>query len=153
MNKITITLLLSSCFLLLGCPHRTMVSNAKVFYKKNNNMLCVNHSRNIEKGVLTTLYDDNVTIPLNKTSPETSCATFSINDKITIKSANNNHIEITPYHVYNFYTGLLKKDMTEGGGSGFGPRICFVKDEQNQYVLNIENTEDLNKMNSKFCSK
>ena len=151
-NKIITPLLLFTCIFLSGCPHRTMVSHTNDFYTKDNNMLCVNNSENVRKGVLNTLYsDNNATILLNRISPKKSCATFNINNKVTITSTDGNNIEMTPYRVYNFYTGLLIEDMKEGKGSGFGPRICFVRNEQNNFILNIENSSDRAKANNNFC--
>ena len=92
-----------------------------------------------------------MTIPLKKISPEKSCAIFNFRDNITINSTDGNVIKMTPYHIYNFYTGLLTKDMKEGNGSGFGPRICFVQNGQNSFTLNIENSSDQIKVSDDFC--
>ena len=150
MNKLTIPVLLSASVLLSGCPERLVSPHANDFYVQGTNMLCVNHSRDVQKGVIWVMNmygnadDDIERIPLNRISPKKSCAVFNINDHITTTTTttDNDEIELTPNRRYNLSTGLLIEDLKEGKGSGFGPKICFSQEGANPVVLEVENHSD-----------
>lgn len=142
MNKLTIPLLLSTSALLSGCPERIMVPNANDFYAQGNNMLCVNHSKDVETGGMRIMSEDKV-IALDKISSKKSCAVFNVNDHIiTTTTDNDDEIELTLNRLYSFYTDLIKKNGDSDKASGFGPRVCFSKEEQNPVVLEVENHSD-----------
>ena len=161
MNKLTIPVLLSAGILLSGCPERLVGPHANDFYAQSNNMLCVNHSKNVETGLITTLYtDETYKIPLNRISPKKSCAVFNVNDHITTtttttttKATGNDEITLKPNLVYNFHTALIKKNGDSAKGSGFGPRVCFSQEGASPIVLEIENHSDRRNRdeNSIFC--
>ena len=157
MNKLAIPLLLSASALLSGCPERLVGPHANDFYVQGTNMLCVNHSKDVQKGVvwIMNMYgnadDDIERIPLNRINPKKSCAVFNINDHITTTTTDNDEIELTPNRQYNLSTGLLIENLKEGKGSGFGPKICFSQEGANPVVLEVENHSDRRNREHLLC--
>lgn len=138
--------------MLSGCLGERLISFSKSYYNQNNNMLCVDHSKDVKTGRIHEMGEDMV-IKLQRKGPRTSCVPFKIKDnQISVKTINNRTVNIAPYKSYYFSSNTYRNNGEANKQSGAGPNICFTK-QNGEFILHVVNGGDLtNKIAGFGCS-
>lgn len=152
-NNIALSLIfLLPTLALSGCLGERLISFSNDYYKKSNNMLCIDHSKDIKVGRMTAMREDMI-IELQRQNSKTSCALFEFdNNEILTKTTDDRIDNIIPNKPYYFNSNIYKNNGEADTASGFGPNLCFTK-KNGDFILHVVNGEDLTNRLADFgCS-